>query len=150
MVFTSDGMEIRCRCAEGRYPSYTAVIPAKNPYFCVVDKKELVNTIRRVGVFASSESNLVIIKKKGAFLNLSAQDTDFARAAEDQVPLLSDDCPDNFCIGTATNEICNCLQTIPSDTVRIAMSDPTRAMVITADDPASCIMTLCMPMLIND
>ena len=150
MVFTSDDMEIRCRCAEGIYPNYAAVIPTNNPYFCVVDKKELVNTIRRVGVFASSESNLVIIRKKGTFLNLSAQDTDFARAAEDQVSLLSDDCPDNFYIGISTNEICNCLQTIPSDTVRIAVSDPTRAMVITADDPAPCIMTLCMPMLIND
>lgn len=150
MNFTSDDIEIRCRCTEGLFPNYAAVIPTKNPYYVCLNKKELINTIRRVGIFASTESNLVVIKKEGAFLNLSARDVDFARAAEDQVTLLSGDCPDSFQIGTKASEICNCLQTIPSDTVRIALSDPSRAMVITADDPAPSIMTLCMPMLIND
>ena len=148
--FTSGETELICKQVEGRYPNYNAVIPKNNPFYVVFDKKEMLDILRRVSLFSSNASNLVEIQKNGMFLTVSASDEDFAVSGEDQVCIADAQCDDNFRIGLKSTSFQTCINSIPSDTIRMQLLDPTRAVVITADDPAPKVMTLCMPMIIND
>ena len=148
--FTSGETELICKQVEGRYPNYNAVIPKNNPFYVVFDKKEMLDILRRVSLFSSNASNLVEIKKNGIFLTVSASDVDFAVSGEDQVCIADAQCDDNFRIGLKSTAFQTCISSIPSDTIRMQLLDPTRAVVITADDPAPKVMTLCMPMILND
>lgn len=148
--FTSGETELICKQVEGRYPNYNAVIPKNNPFYVVFDKKEMLDILRRVSLFSSSASNLVKIVKNGMFLTVSASDEDFAVSGEDQVCIADAQCDDNFRIGLKSTAFQTCINSIPSDTIRMQLIDPTRAVVITADDPAPKVMTLCMPMILND
>lgn len=148
--FTSGDMELICKQVEGRYPNYNAVIPKNNPFYVVFDKKEMLDILRRVSLFSSNASNLVEIQKNGMFLTVSANDVDFSVSGEDQVCIADAQCDDNFRIGLKSTAFQTCINSIPSDTIRMQLLDPTRAVVITADDPAPKVMTLCMPMILND
>ena len=148
--FTSGDTELVCKHMEGRYPNYNAVIPKNNPFYVVFDKKEMLDILRRVSLFSSNANNLVEIKKNGMFLTVSASDEDFAVSGEDQVCIADAQCEDNFRIGLKSTAFQTCINSIPSDTIRMQLLDPTRAVVITADDPAPKVMTLCMPMILND
>ena len=148
--FTSGETELICKQMEGRYPNYNAVIPKNNPFYVVFDKKEMLDILRRVSLFSSNANNLVEIKKNGMFLTVSASDEDFAVSGEDQVCIADAQCEDNFRIGLKSTAFQTCINSIPSDTIRMQLLDPTRAVVITADDPAPKVMTLCMPMILND
>ena len=148
--FTSGETELICKQVEGRYPNYNAVIPKNNPFYVVFDKKEMLDILRRVSLFSSNASNLVEIQKNGMFLTVSASDADFAVSGEDQVCIADAQCDDNFRIGLKSTAFQTCINSISSDTIRMQLLDPTRAVVITADDPAPKVMTLCMPMILND
>lgn len=148
--FTSGETELICKQVEGRYPNYNAVIPKNNPFYVVFDKKEMLDILRRVSLFSSNASNLVEIKKNGMFLTVSANDADFSVSGEDQVCIADAQCDDGFRIGLKSTAFQTCINSIPSDTIRMQLLDPTRAVVITADDPAPKVMTLCMPMILND
>ena len=148
--FTSYETELICKQVEGRYPNDNAVIPKNNPFYVVFDKKEMLDILRRVSLFSSNASNLVEIKKNGIFLTVSASDADFSVAGEDQVCIVDAQCDDNFRIGLKSTSFQTCINSIPSDTIRMQLLDASHAVVITADDPAPKVMTLCMPMILND
>ena len=148
--FTSGETELICKQVEGRYPNYNAVIPRNNPFYVVFDKKEMLDILRRVSLFSSNASNLVEIKKNGMFLTVSASDADFSVSGEDQVCIADAQCDDNFRIGLKSTAFQTCINSIPSDTIRMQLLDASHAVVITADDPAPKVMTLCMPMILND
>ena len=148
--FTSGETELICKQVEGRYPNYNAVIPKNNPFYVVFDKKEMLDILRRVSLFSSNASNLVEIQKNGIFLTVSANDADFSVSGEDQVCIADAQCDDNFRIGLKSTSFQTCINSIPSDTIRMQLLDAYHAVVITADDPAPKVMTLCMPMVLND
>ena len=148
--FTSGETELICKQVEGRYPNYNAVIPKNNPFYVVFDKKEMLDILRRVSLFSSNASNLVEIKKNGIFLTVSASDEDFAVSGEDQVCIADAQCDDGFRIGLNSTSFQKCINPIPSDTIRMQLLDPTRAVVISANEPAPKVLTLCMPMVLNN
>lgn len=148
--FTSGDTELICKHVEGRYPNYNSVIPKSNPFYVVFNKKEMLDVLRRVSLFSSNESNLVEIKKNGMFLTASARNIDFAVSGEDQVFIANAQCDDNFRIGLNSVSFQACINSIPSDTLRMQLLDASHAIVITADEPAPKVLTLCMPMQLND
>lgn len=148
--FTSGETELICKQVEGRYPNYNSVIPKNNPFYVVFDKKEMLDILRRVSLFSSNASNLVEIKKNGIFLTVSANDEDFAVSGEDQVCVADAQCDDGFRIGLNSASFQKCINPIPSDTIRMQLLDASHAVVITADEPAPNVLTLCMPVLLNN
>ena len=83
------------------------------------------------------------------FLNVSARDLDYSTAAEDQVLIADNECQDGFSIAFRVQKFITAISAIPAADVRIQMSEPNRAVVITANTPAPDTLTLCMPMLID-
>lgn len=147
--FTSGDTELICKHLEGKYPNYNAVIPKSNPFYVVFDKKEMLDILRRVSLFSNNASNLVEMKKSDMLLTVSASDADFAISGEDQVCIARAQCDDNFRIGLKSTIFQTCINSIPSDTIRMQLLDASHAVVLTADEPAPKVLSLCMPMLID-
>ena len=148
--FSSGSMELLCKATEGRYPNYKAVIPASSPYFISFDKKEMLGVLKRVGLFSDKNSNKVILKKDGLFLDIKTQDIDYSIAAEDQVILTDAQCEDGFGIGFNLSMLTSCIEAIDSDEIRMQLIDSSHAALMMAHVPAPDTITLCMPVLFND
>ena len=147
---TAGDITFVCKKAEGQYPNYNSVIPKNNPYTVVVDKRELASVVKRVALFASESSNLIMLKKDGMFLDITAQDLDFNMAANDQVLINDSTCPEGHSIGFKASSLLDVLAPIPDDSICLHLSDPSRAAVITANESSPRALTLLMPMIIND
>lgn len=150
ILFSGNDIEYMCKAVEGKYPNYKSVIPTNNPYYVVVDKKELISVVKRVALFSSASSHIVALKKDGMFLNICASDIDFSKKAEDQVLITDSKCNDGFTIGFNYHNLLDTVTAIPDDTIRIQLADPSRAGVLTANTPAPTTLTLLMPILLDD
>lgn len=148
--FTSGDITFVCKKAEGQYPNYNSVIPKNNPYTVVVDKRELASVVKRVALFASECSNLIVLKKDGMFLDIAAQDIDFGMSATDQVLINDSTYPEDHRIGFKASSLLDTLAPIPSDTVCLHLGDPSRAATITANESSPLALTMLMPMIMND
>ena len=148
--FTAGDITFVCKKADGQYPNYNSVIPRNNPYMLTVDKRELSSVVKRVALFSSESSNLIVLKKDGMFLDISAQDLDFNMSANDQVLITEGTCPEGHSIGFKASSLLDVLTPIPSDTITLHLSDPSRAVVVTANESSPRALTLLMPMLLND
>lgn len=148
-IWTNDS-EFMCKALEGKYPNYNSVIPRNNPYHVCFDKKEMLAVVKRVAMFSSESSNLIVLEKNGMFLNVSASDIDFGLSADDQVVITDAECNDHFRIGFKASGLMDVINAIDSDAIRMTLADPSRAGVLTADEPSPQVLTLLMPMLIND
>lgn len=148
--FTSGDITFVCKKAAGQYPNYNSVIPKNNPYTVVVDKRELASVVKRVALFASESSNLIVLKKDGMFLDIAAQDIDFSMSATDQVLINDSTCPEGHRIGFKASSLLDTLAPIPSDTVCLHLGDPSHAATITANESSPLALTLLMPMIMND
>lgn len=148
--FTAGDITFVCKKAEGHYPNYNSVIPRNNPYKVTVDKRELASVVKRVALFSSESSNLIVLKKDGMFLDISAQDLDFNMSANDQVLITDGTCPEGHSIGFKASSLLDVLAPIPSDTVTLHLGDPSRAGVVTANESSPRALTLLMPMILNE
>lgn len=139
-----------CRLVEGNYPSYSSVIPKENPNKVVIDRVELLNTLKRVSVFSSQASNLIKLKMTGNQITISAQDIDFSISAYENVKCQYDG--DEMEIGFKSVFLVEILANLQSSDVNLEMSDPTRAGILTpveSENENEDILMLLMPMMIN-
>ena len=141
--------DLLCRTVEGRYPNYNSVIPTSSPYYVVFDKKEMLDSIKRVRLFGSHATQLVKLEKDGAFIELSSQDIDHATESCEQVCIETADCIDGFAIGFNADFFFTALAAITEDSVRIQLSDATRAAVVTANIAAPTTLVVLMPLQLN-
>ena len=149
--FTSgDDITFVCKKVAGQYPNYNSVIPKNNPYTVVVDKRELASVVKRVALFSSESSNMIVLKKEGMFLDVEAQDIDFSMAANDQVIITDSNCPEDHRIAFKASSLLDSLAPIPSDTICLHLGDPRRAGVITANESSPRALTLLMPMILEE
>jgi DNA polymerase-3 subunit beta len=149
-VFTFGTIRLVCRLLEGVYPNYNSVIPRENPNKLVVDRVELYNSLRRIGMFASQSSNLVGLKINGNTLEISAQDMDFSISGKEVINCQYEG--DDMEIGFKSNFLSEILSNISTTEVTIELSDPTRAGIILPKDnenPDEDVLMLLMPMMIN-
>jgi len=149
-VFSFGSIRLVCRLLEGVYPNYNSVIPRENPNTLVIDRVELYNSLRRVGMFASQSSNLVGLKITGNTLEISAQDMDFSISGKETISCQYQG--DDMEIGFKSNFLSEILSNISTTEVTIELSDPTRAGIILPRDnenPDEEVLMLLMPMMIN-
>ena len=149
-VFTFNDMVLSCRLIDGKYPNYEAVIPKENPNVLTIDRLQLLNSIKRVSIFANKTTHQIKLKFAGAELNLSAEDTDFADASNERLTCNYDG--DDLEIGFNSRFIIEMLNNLDSDEVQLAMSEASRAGILTPTTTASeneDVLMLVMPVMLN-
>ena len=148
--FTIGDIHLVCRLVEGKYPNYEAVIPKENPNKLTIDRSLLLNSVKRVSIFANKTTHQVNLKLVGSSLNITAEDLDFANKADEK--LTCSYSGDDMEIGFNSKFLIEMLNNIETEEVNIEMSDPSRAGIIlpeNSEESDEDILMLVMPVMVN-
>lgn len=148
--FSFHNINLYCRLIEGKYPNYEVVIPKDNPNKLIIDRVQLVNSLRRVGIFANQSTQQVRFKISGKELVLSAEDVDYSNEAKERLNCSFEG--DDLEIGFSARFMYELLNNITDEQVLIEMSNPNRAGIISPAipvDPNEDLLMLIMPVMLN-
>lgn len=148
--FTFNDLELVCRLIEGKYPNYEAVIPKENPNILTIDRVQFLNSIKRVAIFSNKTTHQIKLKLAGAELSLFAEDLDFANEANER--LTCNYAGEDMEIGFNSRFLMEMLNNIESNEVQLAMSEPSRAGLLTPANSTNeneDVLMLVMPVMLN-
>ena len=148
--FTFDNVKMTCRLIDGKYPNYEAVIPTDNPNKLTVDRNALLNSIRRVAIFANQSTHQVRFKVSGKELILSAEDIDFSNEAKERLTCSYEG--EDMEIGFNSRFLQEMLTNIDSEEIIIEMSAPNRAGILhplAQENEGEDLLMLVMPVMLN-
>ncbi len=148
--FSFDDMELTCRLIDGKYPNYEAVIPQENPNILEIDRQQFLNSVRRISIFSNKTTHQIKLTMAGAELKISAEDIDFSNKAEER--LTCDYKGDDLEIGFNSRFLIEMLNNLSSDAIRLEMSLPNRAGILTPKDgleEGEQVLMLVMPVMLN-
>jgi DNA polymerase III subunit beta len=137
------------RLIEEKYPSYESVIPLDNDKLLVVDKNQLLSSIKRISLYASSTTHQIRFSIKRSSVSISAEDIDVGSEAIES--LNCDYGAESLEIGFNSAYVIDILSHIDTDEVIFKMSSPTRASIVqpfTQKDGENLLM-LVMPVRLN-
>jgi DNA polymerase III subunit beta len=148
--FSFGNINLICRLIDGKYPNYDAVIPSENPNKMVIDRVLLLNSIRRVAIFANQSTHQIRFKLSGKELVLSSEDIDFSNEAKERLTCTYEG--DDMEIGFNSKFLLEMLNNIDTDEIRLEMSAPNRAGILLPVDNKNKdedILMLVMPVMLN-
>ena len=148
--FSFSNVHLICRLIDGKYPNYDAVIPKENPNKLTIDRHALLTTIRRVSIFANQSTHQIRFKVSGQELLLSAEDIDFSNEARERLSCSYEG--EDLEIGFNSKFLLEMLSNIETDEVRLEMSAPNRAGILTpvnSENKDEDILMLVMPVMLN-
>mgnify|MGYP001287036568 FL=1 len=139
-----------CRLIDGKYPNYDAVIPKDNPNVLEIDRHQFLQAAKRSSIFSSKSTNQVRLEITGNKLVIKAEDVDFNNKSEETL-----ECNYNgtdIAIGFNSKFIVEMLSNLDSDSVKLELSSPSRAGIISPsinDNESEQILMLVMPIMLN-
>ena len=149
-IFSFESTKIICRLIDGKYPNYEAVIPANNPNKLTISTKNLLNSIKRISIYANKTTHQIRLTVKGSELMISSEDLDFSNQAEER--LTCEYQGEDIEIGFNSRFMIEMLNNIGSEEIILEMSAPNRAGILVPldgqDDGEETLM-LVMPVMLN-
>ena len=149
-VFTFENVRLICRLIDGKYPNYEAVIPLENPNKLVIERASLLNSIKRVAIFANQSTHQVRFKLSGKEMILSSEDIDFSNEAKERLTCNYDG--EDMEIGFNSRFIQDMLNNLDTENIRFEMSAPNRAgliLPVETKNEEEDILMLVMPVMLN-
>lgn len=148
--FKFNNISLICRLVDERYPDYEAVIPQVNPNKLTIDRLVLLNSLRRVVIFANKTTHQVRLKITGSELHISSEDLDFSSEAHERVSCQYEG--EDTEIGFNAKFLIEMLNNLQCQEVILEMSSPNRAglLVPAIADEHESILMLVMPVMLNN
>jgi DNA polymerase III subunit beta len=150
IFFNFDRTKIICRLIDAKYPEYNAVIPVDNSLTAVINRKDFLNSLRRISIYANKSTNQVILNLTDSSLTLSAQDLDFSNEATEQLSCTFDGEP--MTIGYNGKFLGEMLNVLESDDIKLQLSTPNRAGIIvpSSEEVGETLLMLVMPVMMGN
>ena len=149
-IFTFANVKLICRLIDGKYPNYDAVIPVDNPNKLIIERASLLNSIKRVAIFANQSTHQVRFKLSGKEMILSSEDIDFSNEAKERLTCNYEG--EDMEIGFNSRFIQDMLNNLDVENIRFEMSAPNRAgliLPVEKDSEEEDILMLVMPVMLN-
>lgn len=149
-IVHTEEYSLTSRLVEGRFPNYRSVIPQDNPNIITVNRLALVSALRRVLVFANAQAVLVKFRLGPNTMNISSQDIDFGKSAEEN--MLCDYMGTPMRIAFKGSVLLDLINNIEGDDITLKLSDPSRAGLIVPakQKEGEEVLMLIMPSVFND
>ena len=149
MTVSNTQFKLTTRLIEGNYPNYDSVIPKNNEKVIIVNNGAFVSAMKRVLPMGNTTSELVSLTFDNGVMTIAAEDYDFSRSASESIT-----CDYNYqrmVIGFRGSTLLQLLQNTEGENVKLLLSEPNRAGVITEESANSIYeyTSLIMPMLIE-
>ena len=141
---------LQCILIDAKYPNFDAVIPVQHTKTITVDRQELINSLKRIQIFANSKSNRVIFNaSEEDGVKLSSQDLDYNRSAQEDLSCVYDNQPIEIAFNAQF--MGQMLQSMDYEEVHILMTDQKKPALIVPVEQADGIdaIALLMPVLIG-
>ncbi|MBI1183422.1 DNA polymerase III subunit beta [bacterium] len=138
-----------CRLVDEKFPNYQGAIPQESPYTLIINRQELLGSLKRMANFSNKTTYQVRFKLAGNELQITAQDIDFSNEAFERLSCEFDG--EDMEIGFNARFLSEMLSVIDTDDVRIALSEPSRPGIIKPSSSADeeDLMMLLMPIVLN-
>jgi DNA polymerase III subunit beta len=148
--FSFDNLRMICRLIDERFPDYENVIPQHNPNKLLIDRYDLLSSVKRISIYSNKTTHQVRLKITGSELVISAEDLDFSNEASERLSCQYEG--EDMEIGFNAKFLLEMLNNIDSDEVNMELSTPNRAgllMPAGMDDNENILM-LVMPVMLNN
>ncbi|MCS3633815.1 DNA polymerase-3 subunit beta [Salinibacter ruber] len=140
---------VLARLIDETYPNYHSVIPDGNDRNLVVNREDMLNAVKRVGLYSSSMTNQIRLDITADTVTISAEDVERSSEAEETIHCDYDNEPME--IGFNSEYLTEVLSNVECDEVVFELSSPNRAGIVLpregADDED--ILMLIMPVMLN-
>lgn len=150
VVTLADGTSWQAQLIDERYPDYNNVIPVSNPSKLLMNRAELLASVRRIERFSNRTTHQVRLKLSGHELMVSAEDLDFNNSANEVFSVQYDGA--DMEIGFNARFLIEELALLQGEQVLLEMSTPNRAGLLSDGDGGAQGQLLClvMPVMLNN
>jgi len=147
--FSYGDIKLICRFIDERYPDYNAVIPDDNPNSLLIDRLDLLSSVRRINIFSNKTTHQIRMKISGSEMTISAEDIDMANEANER--LNCEYTGDDIEIGFNARLLLEMLNGMDAPKIRFEMSTPNRAGIMVPDENEENedLLMLIMPMMLT-
>ena len=148
--FSFDNIRMICRLIDERFPDYENVIPQHNPNKLLIDRYDLLSSVKRISIYSNKTTHQVRLKITGSELVISAEDLDFSNEASERLSCQYEG--EDMEIGFNAKFLIEMLNNIDSDEVSLELSTPNRAGLLmpAGMDENENILMLVMPVMLNN
>jgi DNA polymerase III subunit beta len=143
-------IQMICRLIDERFPDYQNAIPVNNPNQLFIDRAELLNSLKRISIYANKTTHQVRLKIAGSELQISAEDLDFSNEANERLACEYEG--QDMEIGFNAKFLVEMLSNLEAKRVCMHLSAPNRAGLITPAEQANNedILMLVMPVMLTN
>ena len=148
--FEFDQMKMVCRLIDERYPDYENVIPQRNPNKLLIDRADLLASVKRISIYANKTTHQVRLRLAGKELHVSAEDLDFSNEANERLACQYEG--EDMEIGFNARFLTEMLANLDAPEVTLDLSTPNRAGLLmpSEQEPQENILMLVMPVMLNN
>jgi DNA polymerase-3 subunit beta len=148
--FSFDNVKMICRLIDERFPDYENAIPANNPNKLTINRIDLLNSLKRISIYANKTTHQVRLKITGSELQISAEDLDFSNEANERLSCEYEG--EDMEIGFNAKFLIEMLNNLDSESVDINLSAPNRAglLIPTKKDKNEDVLMLVMPVMLSN
>jgi DNA polymerase-3 subunit beta len=148
--FKFGNIHMICRLIDERYPDYENVIPADNNNEMVIDRNEILGSLKRIAIYANKTTHQVRLKITGSELVISSEDLDFSNEANER--LSCDHDGEDIEIGFNGKFLIEMLSNINSKQISLKLSEPNKAgLLFPVDkDENEDLLMLVMPVMLSN
>lgn len=147
-IFVFEKSLISTKLIDEKYPNYESVIPTESKYTMVVNKNDLLSSVKRASLFTTNPNNLIKFTIESNSVTLYAEDPDTGKSANEKIPCEFNG--EKFDIGFNADYVAEILNHIDSEEVNISLTSPNKAVTVLPktikDDD---ILMLLMPLRLN-
>lgn len=147
--FQSDEVLLVCRLIDHKYPDYENVIPTDNPNKLIINRKDLLGSLKRVNIFANKISHQIRFKLSGSELTIASEDLDFANEAKETLQCHYEG--EDLEIGFNAALLLDIINNAENEEIIMELSTPNRAGIILPPEQAEGenLLMLIMPVMLN-
>lgn len=149
--FSVGSLTITTRIIDEKYPPYQNVIPSDNDKSIIVNQREVTTAIKRVSLFANTNTRHVRFKMTSTQLSVHSEDEESGGQGTETIPC--EFSADDFEVGFNYRFLEEAIKNISADddpdlNVKMTFSTPIRAVLITPAADAESLLMLVMPVKI--
>jgi len=144
--FDTENTVIVSRIIDEKFPPYETVIPINNTLFIKFSKTELLNTVKRISIFANQINHQIKMKLSADDIIIGAEDDDTASSGFESINGEFNGEPLEIGFNhRLLEELIQYIDTGDEDRIRFEFSEQSKAVLIKADDDSDNLIMIIMP-----
>ncbi len=142
-----ENVNITTRLIDEDYPKYLNVIPTDLDKNIIVERNQVISSLKMTSIYASRSNHLIKLTAEGEKLSIFARDDDFDTQANEVIPCQYEG--DKYSIGFNSKSLLEIIKTLPGQNATLKFSDPSKAGIVISEDCPELLM-LIMPIILRE